>query len=1596
MNPNIINTTTLLSYSSSEGGPNFIPSGVTDTARVTPATPALTKTLKATSEAHTSDVSNPPRAAIGEIVRYRMSITLPEGSFTNFQIDDNLPGGLVYMDDGTARVAFISNGAGLSSADAGALPVPAIPGACLVNGNETTAIPDPLPCALADFNVGIDTSIATDTDTQVSYTTGLDPQFKLGTLTNADTDADRELIIVEFNALVDNSTGGNNDAGNNRLNTFQLNVNGAAYGAVSAPITVRISEPSITNLTKVVNPTSADAGNTVAYTVTFSNANNANSTTAFDVNLTDIVPAKMTLDLLSLTTSYLPAACSSLASNTSAGNNINLFFTTIPVACQVTVSYQATLLNTVIPGEALVNAANIIYTSLPGTNGTLGNPTGTNTPGIPGANDGERIGSGVPVQNDYFDSSTAQVNVTQTLPVKSIVSTTQAHTSETGDGSVGNERDLAIGEIIRYRLTVTIPEGTIPDLQLRDTLPAGFTFLNDGDIRISFLANNPITTEADLTGADNDALPPTFILPIDRIVVAGQDVTFTVASPATAGDLINNDSDADSEYVVIDFNVRVNNDANNNNTDIDNNDFDIVVGGVTVATSLPVGTRIVEPVLNVAKSADDSAWIYGQTVTFTLTLTHEAASLSDAFDIVVTDIIPTGLTYLGGISAPAGWTTDATAAPTLTWTCSTANGCSLPLAGSAALTYQVTVDSPPDPNALLGDATATNTASMIWTSLPGDNNPGNPAGERNDVDGIGGVNDYTDSGSQIGGLENYYALGNRVWFDTNNNSQIDLAEVGVNGVLVNLYSASDLTAIIGTVTTSGGGYYLFDFLPAGDYVVAVAASNFADTAVLDTYWSSATTMDGTGLISETAAPDADITPADSDDNGTLQNGGTLAGAVVALPVTLGPGATEPTGETDLDGGTQGAQPDGRANMTVDFGFYRTGIGNLVWLDDVTVNGAYDNGETLVNNAPVSLYAADGTTAIPVGPDGALGTSDDAAVGITTNASGVYSFSGLPQGDYIVRAVGPAGTISTTDAFDSIDTSNPNTNADHNDNGIGITSNSVSAATLTMTPGSAGALTNNIVSNATGTTGNPTVDFGFVYPYALGNRIWFDTNNNSQIDFANEVGVDGVTVDLYAADVAGNPSGPVIATDTTTNGGYYLFDNLIPGDYVVVLPASNFSGAGMLTGYWSSATSRAADGTISETTAALAETDTDSDDNGTRQTSGGFADAVISSAVTLGPIGLVEPANESDLETGMGQGVQPDGRANMTVDFGFYRVEVGNLVFGDLNKNGTYDAGDTLFNGIAVQLYAENGTTEILVGPDGKLGTADDAAGGMLTDASGNYLFTGLPQGSYIIRTTAPTGTASTIDSYDQADNDNPTAENTDNNDNGDGTSNGVVSSAVITLNAGSAGAKNNNIITDANGTTTNPTMDFGFSLAYALGNRVWFDTNNNSQIDYATEVGVDGVVVDLYLASDLTTAIYTDTTTGGGYYLFNNLDAGDYVVVIPASNFASTATLEGYWSSGTTRNNNGSLAEAIAPDADLSTSDVDDNGMLQNSGTFSGAVVAQAVTIGPGGVEPTGETDLEGGAGQGQPDAQANMTVDFGFYTIQMGNLVWDDANVQD
>ena len=95
-----------------------------------------------------------------------------------------------------------------------------------------------------------------------------------------------------------------------------------------------------------------------------------------------------------------------------------------------------------------------------------------------------------------------------------------------------------------------------------------------------------------------------------------------------------------------------------------------------------------------------------------------------------------------------------------------------------------------------------------------------------------------------------------------------------------------------------------------------------------------------------------------------------------------------------------------------------------------------------------------------------------------------------------------------------------------------------------------------------------MDFGFVNSYSLGNRVWYDTNNNGVLD-AGEVGINGVRVELYR-DTDGNgfytPGTDAFVNFTTTAAnaganGYYRFNNLFPRDYIVVIPADNFRNVG---------------------------------------------------------------------------------------------------------------------------------------------------------------------------------------------------------------------------------------------------------------------------------------------------------------------------------------------------------------------------------------------------------------------------------------------------
>ena len=339
----LLNTATVFNYAGLEGGQDHTdPTDLTDTAQVTIALPMQSKTIDTTSEAHTGFVSGAEPVAIGEIVRFRLVTQLPEGQSPNLRLQDQLPSGLQFLDDGTTTLALVATGAGGVSSSLPGLATASVAGTSAFD--PTFVLPG--------------TSI-----TNGPFGNGTDPIFSLGTLTNSERDADAEYVILEFNALVLNSAAASNDAGDLRENRYHVSIGGTQTGAASEAPQLRIVEPSLA-LSKTASPTVVDAGDTVAYSVTYTNGASDNHSTAFEVQLLDTLPSDITLNPASLTISTVGGA--SGITNSTAGNTIDVRVDQMPPGSSVTLDYTGTLNISISPAEVQNNAAVVTYTSLPG------------------------------------------------------------------------------------------------------------------------------------------------------------------------------------------------------------------------------------------------------------------------------------------------------------------------------------------------------------------------------------------------------------------------------------------------------------------------------------------------------------------------------------------------------------------------------------------------------------------------------------------------------------------------------------------------------------------------------------------------------------------------------------------------------------------------------------------------------------------------------------------------------------------------------------------------------------------------------------------------------------------------------------------------------------------------------------------------------------------------------------------------------------------------------------------------------------------------------------------------------------------------------
>ncbi|GIV87664.1 MAG: hypothetical protein KatS3mg055_0182 [Chloroflexus sp.] len=565
------------------------------------------------------------------------------------------------------------------------------------------------------------------------------------------------------------------------------------------------------------------------------------------------------------------------------------------------------------------------------------------------------------------------------------------------------------------------------------------------------------------------------------------------------------------------------------------------------------------------------------------------------------------------------------------------------------------------------------------------------------------------------GLYRPATIGDRVWRDTNGNGVQDLGESGIDGVTVTLSGTTGVGVVVNqTATTSGGGLYSFTNLAPGTYQITVTAPGgevftYRDITAAEVAGATdandsdadaggvmiATTLESgendltwdAGLVIPASVGDfvwedlngngvqeagepvfanvtveligagRDRTFGTADDTlaTTTTNSGGIYGFTNLQPGLYRVRFTRPNGygftvgdaasatdatDSDVPGGVSATATtitvdleSGENDPTWDAGLYQLlSLGNRVW-NDVNNNGQLDTGENGIDGVTVRLYR-------DLNGDGDVNDAGETTpvATTTTGNGGYYLFSGLVQGDYLAEVVLPSGYVSSTGTNGSASGLEPapdanSNNTDSDDNGT-QSGGVVRSTIVQLRPGSeptdeSDPLPATMTDPARNENSNLTVDFGLFSPARLGNLVWFDRDANGVQDGGDETGVSEVQVQLFRDDdgTLGQSAGDsLIASTTTDASGVYGFGYLIPANnYYLVFD--------LPTGYVRSPRDQGGNDA----------TDSDPD-----QTSG----------VTT-PITLVA------------------GQTDLTWDAGLYqRVNLGNLVWNDVNNNGLLDSGES--------------------------------------------------------------------------------------------------------------------------------------------------------------------------------------------------------------------------------------------------------------------------------------------------------------------------------
>ncbi len=622
-----------------------------------------------------------------------------------------------------------------------------------------------------------------------------------------------------------------------------------------------------------------------------------------------------------------------------------------------------------------------------------------------------------------------------------------------------------------------------------------------------------------------------------------------------------------------------------------------------------------------------------------------------------------------------------------------------------------------------------------------------------------------------------FSLGNLVWEDKNRNGLKDASELGIENAMVLLYEDANGNnqpdgPAINAVFTDVDGIYHFYNLYEGNYMIGVVPPT---PAVGNPFISS--------KVNE-FNPNLNI---DDNDNGMIE----VNGEIRTNKITLS--NDEPLGELPLDPTVR----DANSNYTLDIGLYQpiNLIGNI-FLD---------------TNGPVNV---DGTS-IGVADGNPLYINLVNAQGLSLNADVVQS-----NGSYIVKDVPPNITaklnLSTT---------------------LGVAGNVAPVANVPWGWINVSEDCCDLNGNDGNTNGEldltiaesdvVNLNFGIRQMMSIGNLVWNDFHRNGYKD-STEVGIVGAQVFLYKDDNADQlPDSLALQTTTTTLTGNYIFNGLIPGNYLVgAIPPTPSSG----NAYISSTIGQELNPNL----------DLDQNDNGVIQTNTETRSGTITLSIGDEPLGEF-PNNATST----------DPTANLTIDFGFYQPV-------NMTGNVMYDiTGPAQVNGTPTNAAGTSPLYINLVVGTQVVASTNIQANGIFSfsDVARNTQYKVLlSQNQGVVGAIAPATQLPQGWAY--------VAEDCCDGMGNDGNPNGAILSFM----------SNSNVAQ----------LNFGIRDVYSLGNTVWKDLNQNGLKDI-NEGGLASCSVKLY-ADDNTdgspdgAALLTTITNATGLYVFNNLYSGNYII----------------------------------------------------------------------------------------------------------------------